>query len=85
MEIRRVEAERIKPPAASEHGGHVENMRRQRQPYQEKHREREENEPERAEQEDVEEKSAAATVYHANGHLEHPPPDGETHTIDFTV
>lgn len=86
MEIRRVEPERIKPPAASEHGGRVENPRRQRQPDQEKHHGRDDDDQElAAEQEDAGEKPAGATVYQADGHLEQSPPDGETHTIDFTV
>jgi len=86
MEIRRVEPERIKPPAASEHGARVENPRRQRQPDQEKHREHDDEDQELdSEQEAAEEKPVGATVYQANGHLESSPPDGETHTIDFTV
>ncbi|MHB0936622.1 MAG: hypothetical protein ACYDCO_15640 [Armatimonadota bacterium] len=87
MEIRRVEPERIQPPAASEHGARAENTRRQRLPEQEKHRGREDEEQEHdASQEDAEDKPAVATVYQADGHLhEQPPPDGETHTIDFTV
>lgn len=87
MEIRRVEPERIKPPAASEHGGRIENARRQRQPDQEKHRERDDDEDQAftTEQEDAEEKPVGATVYQADGHLEPSPPDGETHIIDFTV